>query len=466
MVSYIANVSFQGSSMSRPPVPTTPQRSTSAPTQEVLRSSALGSHSPFALQTTPGVILVEKAKPLRPARTPPESPTRPRRATLPSIIFSAQEAETVNRALTGLGLQDVNDHAVDGENIGFAITSGSNPRRRSRSAGAPRNSTKEHRMSPIQWRRWRRRSDEIRYWRDSKDVASPELDTAGSSGNKALRATVDPGLSIAEGFAKPANDVVKEDAEKFGDASNDFNFGLPAGDIQNQEHIGLEERMITLEIKLMDFECVISKLQAGLTSPIDRSSGHFPLVKTSNYEHSPALSAPQHSTERIAAPYMEYSPATIYGSSLDNTPVTQQGAFRIPYDNRSVEPKVRPTSIATTLKPGPAGQRSSFSGLTFEHYSTLITLIRHEQTARHQLEDQVAMLQRQIQLLKPPSPSSPGTGPRGLSPGLRQQRGRSSNYSEDETSTDDENFHDVYVTPVERGEYERQQLEIAEGVAF
>jgi len=452
--------------VSRPPVPAAPQRSISAPTQEVLRSSALGSHSPFAIQTPPFVSVVEKGKPPRPARTPPESPIRPRRASLPSIIFSAQEAETVNRALAGLGLHDVDDHAADGANIGFAVTSGSNPRRRSRSAGATRNVTKEHRMSPIQWRRWRRRSDEIRYWRDSTDATSPKLDTAEFSGSEAPRVTADPGLSIAEGFVEPVDDNPKEDVEEVGEASNNFNFGLPAGDIQTQEHIGLEERMITLEIKLMDFEYAISKLQAGSTSPVAHGSRQLPLVRTSEYEHSPASSAPQHPTERIAAPYMEYSPATIYGSSLDNTPVTQQGAFRIAHESRSVEPNARPTSVATTLKPGPAGQRASSSGLTFEHYSTLITLIRHEQTARHQLEDQVAMLQQQIQLLKPPSPSSPRTGPRGLSPGLRQQRGRSSNYSEDDENTDDDNFHDVYVTPVERGEYERQQLEIAEGVAF
>lgn len=298
------------------------------------------------------------------------------------------------------------------------------------------------------------------------DATSPKLDRARFSGSEAPGVTADPGLSIAEGFAEPADDNPKEDVEEVGEATNNFNFGLPAGDIQTQEQIGLEERMITLEIKLMDFEYAISKLQAGSMSPVAHGSRQFPLVKTSEYEHSRASSAPQHPTERIAAPYMEYSPATIYGSSLDNTPVTPQGAFRIAHESRSVEPNARPTSIATTLKPGAAGQRASSSGLTFEHYSTLITLIRHEQTARHQLEDQVALLQQQIQLLKPPSPSSLRTGLRGPPPGLREQRGRSSNYSEDDENTDDDNFHDVYVTPVERGEHERQQLEIAEGVAF
>ena len=320
-------------------------------------------------------------------------------------------------------------------------------------------------MSPIQWRRWRRRSDEIRHWRDSTDATSPGLNAAGFPSGQAQNLAADPAFPIATSFAKSTSTVVKGDGDKVAEDGN-FNFEIPPGDIQSQEHMGLEERMVTLEIKLMDFEYAISKLQAGSTSPIDRGSGQFPRVKTSDYENSPALSAQQHSTERIAAPYMEYSPATIYGSSLDNTPIPRQTAFKGPDDPRSVEPSVRPTSIATTLKPGNAGQRMSSSGLTFEHYSTLITLIRHEQSARHQLEDQVALLQRQIRLLKPPSPISQDTGPRSLSPGIRQQRGRSSNYSGDETDTDEENFQDVYVTPVERGEFERQQLEMAEGVAF
>ena len=433
------------------------------PSHEVLRTSALGSHSPFAVQAPPSLGSIDQAKPPRPARSPPESPIRPRRATLPSVVFGAQEAETVNRALTGLGLQNPNEHAVDGESIGFAVTSGSNPRRRSRSVNAFRDTAKEHRMSPIQWRRWRRRSDEIRYWRTSTGAPSPGLDLAGFSSGKAPQPAGGSGPRISGGFESSTNDVAQVNTDRVGEDSH-FNFGLPAGDIQSQERIGLEERMITLEIKLMDFEYAISKLQAGHSSPMEGGSSQFPFLKTSEYEDSPEASAQHRSTERVAAPYMEYSPATIYGSSLDNTPVTPQGAFKSPRDSRSAEPNARPTSVATTLKPGPAGQRSSSNGLSIEHYSTLITLIRHEQSARHQLEDQVIELQRQIQLLKPPSPSSHGTGPRVLPPGLRQQRGQSSNYSKDDTS--DENFEDVYVTPVERGEYERQQLEIAEGVAF
>lgn len=46
-----------------------------------------------------------------------------------------------------------------------------------------------------------------------------------------------------------------------------FNFGLPIDGIHSSEHIGFEERMITLELKLMDLDFAISKVQAGSFSP-------------------------------------------------------------------------------------------------------------------------------------------------------------------------------------------------------
>lgn len=125
--------------------------------------------------------------------------------------------------------------------------------------------------------------------------------------------------------------------------------------------------------------------------------------------------------------------------------------------------------------------RNSTTQLTIEHYTTLITLIRREQSARMQLEDQVTELQRQVESLQAHSTSprsrieqqhlgrhfSPDDvrRPFGLGFDNRQRRGRSSNYSTD-TDTDEDNFHDVYVTPVERGEFERDDFEGEEGVAF
>lgn len=132
--------------------------------------------------------------------------------------------------------------------------------------------------------------------------------------------------------------------------------------------------------------------------------------------------------------------------------------------------------------------RSSTTGLTTEHHTTLISLLRREQSARLRLEDKVSALQHQLHLLMSAQASHPnvpsrtygsrdGPGRGGSSSDEMEQntdavrgrlrRRRPSAYLADETDTDDASFHEVYVTPVERGEVERERLAAEEeGVAF
>lgn len=381
--------------------------------------------------------------------------------------------------MTGVTSQPNEEQPIDAHNIGFAVTNGSNPKRRSRSVGAFRDT--EHRMSPIQWRRWRRRSDEIKYWRQSADL--------GSLGIKSF---------------EPPEHRQKDDAEASDDDGGDpgqhraeFNFGLPADATHNQEQIGLEERIVTLEIKLMDFEYAISKLQASGTSPSRRRSEVIGTAERQNSVDS-YLSSDQRQAPTEASPALP----------RETPPLSPSKSAQ------EILPQQRPTSVATTLKanasgpctPGSKGSidrgtGSGLTGLTIEHYTTLITLIRHEQSSRVRLEQQVSMLQQQLDRISPSRPShsqaySPASqhshsrslssqqqrrqgfvevGNRGIH--YRPPRPRSSSYSTNETDTDDDIYHDVYVTPDvtpvergERGEYERGAFErvagVEEGVAF
>ena len=376
--------------------------------------------------------------------------------------------------MTGLGSLTNDEQPVDAHNIGFAVTNGSNPKRRSRSVGAFRDT--EHRMSPIQWRRWRRRSDEIKYWRQSTDLSS-----------LGIKSFEPPGLRH-----KDDAEAADNDDGNLGQHSAEFNFGLPADAIHNQERIGLEERIVTLEIKLMDFEYAISKLQAGCTSPPSRRSEGIGMAKRQSSVDSYL------SSDHQKAP-IEASPAL-----PQQTPPLTPSNFA-----HEISPQQRPTSVATTLKASAAGPYtsaykgstdrstgSSLTGLTIEHYTTLITLIRHEQSSRVRLEQQVSMLQHQLDRISASQPShtqtyspSQHSHSRSLSSQQRRQgfvevgnrgghfrqpRPRSTSYSTNETDTDDDIYHDVYVTPditpVERGEYERGTFEraagVEEGVAF
>ncbi|KAK4698146.1 hypothetical protein P7C71_g19, partial [Lecanoromycetidae sp. Uapishka_2] len=445
-------------------------RSASAPTHDLMRTSGLSSHPPHQKIPSPPPPAAEPEQvPSQPQRVAPERPARPRRASVPSLILNRQEMEAVEATMTGLGLQNAPEQAVDAQNIGFAVTNGSNPKRRSRSVGAFRDT--EHRMSPIQWRKWRRRSDEIKYWRQSTDLTS-------LNGIKSLDSPL-----VAQ---KDELDTADDDDRNIGEHNAAFNFGLPDAPLQDQERIGLEERIITLEIKLMDFEYAISKLQAGSTSPSRRHSQFESGTRESIDSYSEELATPM--------------------GPIPSMPQTSPPASPSKFAQDST-PKPRPTSVATTLKPGHSGHtaqrkgsvdqstHSSLASLTIDHYTTLITLIRHEQSARMRLEQQVSVLQGRLDHLSQPQSShslansiSQHSHSRSLSSQhrrrgfvetparagaqFRQPRPRSSTY-DTETDTDDDQYHDVYVTPgatpVERGEYERgafDRVEVEEGMAF
>ncbi|KAL8659940.1 MAG: hypothetical protein Q9226_000162 [Calogaya cf. arnoldii] len=484
------------------------QRSASVPTRTVLRTSALGSHTPFPIALPEASPLPESISLQRPERSPPLRPIRPRRASLPSVILNAKEGAEIGDQLPGLGLHEAQDRSLDQGSIGFAVTSGSNPKRRSRSADDLREGPKEHRMSPIQWRRWRRRSDEIRYWRESADETAP-----GFIAPESRQPSPDHALVRRQGFVEQTPPMPQEEEHEAPPHPGDFNFGLSSAPMHSQENISLEERLVTLEIKLMDFEYAISKLQADIKS-VDVKSPTADISQ--HYEASPQ--APSSSTFLQPPPrqLIENSPTSNYDQSPESTPGMQQLPFGI--HGPANQPKPRPTSIATTLKPahGDRSSRNSMTELTIEHYTTLITLIRREQSARIRLEDQVTMLQQEIHSLKSPSPNSlreirdarrqhqypstasihryrsydsPDEHRRHYTPPERRPYSRDSNERylvrqqqqhhkrhddrstsrsnhNDETDTDDESFHEVYVTPVERGELERPDLDGEEGLAF
>lgn len=262
-----------------------------------------------------------------------------------------------------------------------------------------------------------------------------------------------------------------------------FNFGVPISELEPQEQVTIEERMVTLEIKLMDFEYAISKLQAGLAPSSQPSHQLYPNEEPRTVRHSnhPQMVSSRYHAKRPSDE--SYSPMSSHSTPA---PSFQRPFQLLPQSSYQMDHNEnRPASASTTVKASARDRstRLSFTALTIDHYTTLITLIRHEQSARLRLEDQVLHLERQIQQLQS-SPwlqheSSLGVqGPprrRLSSPrdtgGEHSPRGRyrkpSHVYSEGEVDTDEQSFHDVYVTPVERGEFERARLAAEEeGVAF
>jgi hypothetical protein len=284
--------------------------------------------------------------------------------------------------------------------IGVAVTSGSHPNRRSRSLGELRGA-----MSPKPVER--RRSDEIRYWRESYDpgVLSP------MSSNKADEAE-EP---IAMNEPEIPRDVQPQP----------FNFG-PMGEMAGMkitQAASLETRVHKLEKRVHEMERVVIFTRKQHTSreplvfqdPPKRRSRSRP--QTENSEPSlpgqESYRGIQHTSNGHARASQIRSSS--YGSSRPSTTSTH-ASYHPTFDNTtypflsstdngdysSSQTTARPLSTSTTIRNIPSSSPTlpKDGGLTGEHYVALTNMILAEQAARQHLETVVRTLQLQVQKLR------------------------------------------------------------------
>ena len=402
--------------------------------------------------------------------------TRPRRATLPSVIVTSTERDEILGGLSP-GLEEMQMQSVIDDNIGFAITSGSNPKRRSKSAEGLFDSARSHQLSSVPGRTERRRSEEIQYWRNSV-ISSPSPIIADES-QPLLKQTGEKAVSEE----KLLHHEEPGGGDEHSADRNTFDFGLLATAMHDQEQVGLEERVVTVEVKLMDLEYAISKLQAHTLSPADTSLK--PHSDSSNIRRQPnaivrtvsglSSDSSDDSISDIAEPERS-------GSSHDRAHCGHAFSTGSPKER-----KMRPISTATTVRPHVNVQsppspsettasrnvnRGSLTAFTTDHYATLVSLLRREQTARARLQEQVNELQMQMQeLLASSTPQLANQSwlhhsyqPNKSNPSLGYQ-GHGTEY--DETDTDD-GYGEVYETPTEQTEFSPRApyMNLIEGEAF
>ena len=435
----------------------------------------MGSHAP------PSLLPFEEAEEKEQESEPQtKRPVRPRRATLPSIIINSPERESL---LAVIGQDCVQKQTQDDNEdfMGFAVTSGSNPKRRSKSADNLYDVSKAHRMSPIQWRRWRRRSDEIKYLRQS----TTDLGLSSAHVIQSDQEKTEQEIDKEEGVDEETSPLIDKENE---DTRHTFDFGLLATTMQSQDQVGIEERVVTVEVKLMDLEYAISKLQAQTPSPVEHNvheSGPGSLSHGKSADYVQSQVQHQGGEQRFSAD------SSIYAQDLDDSTMADshstQPTSQSSLGHASNESKIRPTSTATTVRPQTAIQRSpsylsnetsarynrgSLTSLTIDHYTTLIALLRREQSARMRLEDQVTELQRQLMDLSLSVEADhrarawPAYSGRRKSNEFIAFRANRSDNGGDDTDTDD-GFQDVYETPIEHKEFERPTFGgILEGEAF
>ncbi len=354
--------------------------------------------------------------------------TRPRRSTTPSRLYEPTRTPGYMNWV-GLSPRPASSHARDsgafaghdGEGpIGFAVTSGSHSNRRSRSLGQLRDAAMQHGV--------RRRSDEIRYWRESYPPYDPDALSPMSSQH---RPETDFRPTTQEG--NPTQEQERHEVPQ------PFNFG-PLGELAGMkitQAASLDARVSTLEARLDRMEKAVANLHDRIsvsnmplrgyssrptTDSSDQSlprhapnrmyqQTHNPQADTSyrmeNRSHEssrPSTTSTQPSKNQS---YEELSPRPTYLSSPD--PVPEVPLSRINLSARYSESMGRPLSTSTTIRgiassspsrtPDRTLSLSKNGSLTAHHYSALLNLITAEQSARQSLEAQVASLQQQLQSL-------------------------------------------------------------------
>ncbi|KAI0600831.1 hypothetical protein F4775DRAFT_582427 [Biscogniauxia sp. FL1348] len=313
--------------------------------------------------------------------------------------FSRRRAETASRVqsvrvkdfggeLIGLSPRPASTHGrgsqsnlgeEDPDNIGRAVTSDIfTHRRRSRSLSQLPDVSECH--TPV-----RKRSDEIRYWRASYDPGylSPNLSTS-NHGDGGVVDTVDEEI--------PAGSSVAPNTPP-----QPFNFG-PISNMRITEAASLEDRLATLEVHNQKLEKLVSKL--------------FHVIPgVNNYVDSPER---VRSNQRPSAIYttsfataMEHlDPSTRCTTSRESDDSFGDGNTFIGSVPQSTRTIPRPTSDATVrgAMSLPTLPRDNSEAFTADQYTTLMTLLDAERTARQALEVQVTKLSRKVDILTRASP--------------------------------------------------------------
>lgn len=242
--------------------------------------------------------------------------------------------------------------------IGMAVTMGSHPNRRSRSLGQLRDAA--HLPGVIQ----RRRSDEIRYWRQSYEPAllSPMLSDK-----------VDP-PEVEEPVVEASPPSRRHSPQSFHFEPIHELAGMritPAANIETRVQ-ELEQRMLHLETMVGQ---ICGAKHDDQLAPRDVLS---PAVTPNGAIQSESPPIPLHQ---------------LFTRPLSTTTVRQD--IPLPLPGQIPVHALHPPPTTLTTPSVPAGRP-----LTSEHYDFLSRLIREEQTARQHLERVVVDLHRDIQTLR------------------------------------------------------------------
>lgn len=315
---------------------------------------------------------------------PGAMPSRPRRATLPSLVFLGEETREVYAATqpakTGQnpdGNAEVNSNKDERQRRNILQA-----KRRSRSANTLRGLAKYHRMSPIQWRR---RSVELHgnHWKSSA------LETASVSDQSLRPGTMTSAASEPELTQSSISEAVPEPGPE---SSIRFNAGDLISSMQHDDDVTIEQRLTTLEVKLIDLELAIARMQSHnpKSSSVDRLHSKQP--------SPPGLVTHQHKRNKSSG---SAESETFHASHREEDRPLSTSTIRP--NNVHHPPRLKAPSVSSFNEASP---------VSVEQYSALVMLLRREQSARRNLESQLASMQEDIRQLQGVAHNSMSIGTR------------------------------------------------------
>ncbi|PLB43324.1 hypothetical protein P170DRAFT_370333 [Aspergillus steynii IBT 23096] len=318
-------------------------------------------------------------------------PPRQRRATLPSLIFSDDESRDA--------LEDVISGRPDGNRSRKnSLRPNHDPmedrrrKRRSRSAGQLRGMARDHRMSPIQWRR-----------RSVESYVGSTAYTAVSDSELSIRPPTRATVTSLKPYTEPS--VYSVDQVQTNVQVETESIAPNAGTLVNAMHDGdnlsTEQRLATLEVKLIDLEFAIARMQTGQSNA--SSSPVQTPVPPKKSEPATATNR-RHNRKKSTA---RSPPDTSYSTQEPDRPVST-GTIR-PGTTHTVSTSGN-VHRSRTLQPPSCTSLSDTHSISIEQYSALVMLLRREQTARRNLEGEVSSLRDDIKQLQCMARESVGVG--------------------------------------------------------
>ncbi|CAI7616079.1 unnamed protein product [Penicillium glandicola] len=294
---------------------------------------------------------------------------RRRRATLPSVVFSDDESRF---AVASIAISDPQEDRSHFTERRHSLLS----HRLSRSTDA----LHEMARNLPETLSWPQRTSSAPAPASVYGSQSPQLDESSNSEHSRRPSSGTTVTSVTRTSATPSLIEVDQHPVR---ASLPPNVASLVNTMQQDDNVTLEQRLTTLEVKLIDLEFAIARMQTNCPENTNAE-------KPSRPRHPPSADS--------YPPHMRSKPTAFLSIDRDDSPSPLPTISTRPSSTSTIR---QDTITPRTLRPAPsAASLSDYHGVSIEQYSTLVTLLRREQTARRNLETQVGGLRDDIRDLQ------------------------------------------------------------------